>query len=174
MSRQTASSVNFVIRDFRDDDAPAVNRLALAAFEEFRTAYSDWAAMAANISRMSTLATVGELVVAEGAGTIMGAVTYVPPHRPKATFFDNAWPIVRMLAVDPRYRGQGIGGALMQECVGRAKRDGAGVLALHSSPIMTAALGMYREMGFAYVRDGTPVFGVPTSVYVMRLQRGES
>jgi ribosomal protein S18 acetylase RimI-like enzyme len=159
-------SVDLFIRDFREGDTEAVNRLALASFEEFRTAYSDWRAMAANISKMSSLANVGELIVAECDGMIVGAVTYVAPHKPKATFFDKDWAIVRMLAVDPKYRGQGIGGALMQECVRRAKRDRAAVLALHSSPIMTAALQMYRNMGFTYHRDGTPVFGVPTAVYV--------
>jgi ribosomal protein S18 acetylase RimI-like enzyme len=161
--------VGLLIRDFRDNDAEAVNRLALAAFEEFRTAYSDWPAMIANISKMSTLAAVGELVVAEVGPTLVGAVTYVAPHRPKAAFFDSAWPIVRMLAVDPKHRGQGVGAALMKECVRRSKRDGADVLALHSSPIMTAALTMYRDMGFVFHREATPVFGVPTAVYVMQL-----
>jgi ribosomal protein S18 acetylase RimI-like enzyme len=162
--------VSFAIRDFLENDADAVNRLAVAAFAEFRTAYSNWPAMVANLSKMSTLTAVGELIVADRSGMIIGAVTYVAPHRPKAAFFDGAWPIVRMLAVDPKCRGQGIGGALMQECVRRAKRDRAEVLALHSSPIMTAALAMYRDMGFAYRGDGTPVFGVPTAVYVMPLR----
>jgi len=159
--------VSFVIRDFLEKDADAVNHLAVAAFAEFQTAYSDWTAMVANLSKMSTLTAVGELMVAERIGMIIGAVTYVAPHRPKAEFFDGGWPIVRMLVVDPKCRGQGIGSALMQECVRRAKRDGADVLALHSSPIMIAALAMYRDMGFAYRRDGSPVFGVPTAVYVI-------
>jgi ribosomal protein S18 acetylase RimI-like enzyme len=162
--------VSFVIRDFFETEADAVNRVAVAAFEEFRTAYSDWTAMVANLARMSTLAAVGELIVAEHTGTIIGAVTYVAPHRPKAAFFDGAWPVVRMLVVDPTCRGQGIGRALMGECVRRAYRDRADVLALHSSPIMTAALAMYRDMGFVYHGDGTPVFGVPTAVYVLQLQ----
>jgi GNAT superfamily N-acetyltransferase len=169
-SGQRVSTVSFNIRDFRENDADAVNRVALAGFEEFRTDYSDWTAMAANVSKMSTLAAAGELIVAEHAATVIGAVTYVPPYRPKPAFFDSAWPIVRMLVVEPRHRGQGIGAALMQECVRRAKRDRADVLALHSSPIMTAALAMYRDMGFAFHRDGTPVFGVPTAVYLMQLR----
>jgi ribosomal protein S18 acetylase RimI-like enzyme len=163
------NTVNLAIRDFHKEDAEAINRLALASFNEFRTAYSDWTAMAANISKMSSLANVGELIVAEYDGMISGAVTYVGPHRPKAAFFDSDWSIVRMLAVDPKHRGRGVGRALMHECVRRARRDGANVLALHSSPIMTAALAMYREMGFAYAREGTPVLGVPTAVYIMQL-----
>src|SRR5262249_57300705 len=91
-------------------DTEPATRLAVAALEESRPAYSDWMGMVANISNMSTLAAVGELIVAECNGMIIGAVTYVAPDRPKAAFFDGAWPIVRMLVVDPEYRGQGIGG----------------------------------------------------------------
>jgi ribosomal protein S18 acetylase RimI-like enzyme len=125
--------------------------------------------MVANISKMSTLAAIGEIIVAELNSTVIGAVSYVPPNRPKAAFFDSSWPIVRMLVVDPKSRGRGVGRTLMGECVRRAKRDGATVLALHSSPIMTAALTMYRDMGFTFQHDATPVFGVPTAVYLMRL-----
>jgi hypothetical protein len=67
-------------------------RLALAGFEEFRTAYSDWTAMAANVSKMSTLAAAGELIVAERAATIIGAVTYVSPHRPKPACVPHVVP----------------------------------------------------------------------------------
>jgi len=35
---------------------------------------------------------------------------------------------------------------------------------------MTAALAMYRDIGFAYHRDGRPAFGVPTAVYVTPLR----
>jgi len=36
---------------------------------------------------------------------------------------------------------------------GRAERDGAPVIALHTSPIMTVALPMYRRMGFELYYD---------------------
>ena len=76
-----------MLRDYRESDAAAVSRLALAGFEEFRTAYSDWAAMSASISQMPSLAAVGELVVAELDGDLVGAVTYVSPDRPKGPVF---------------------------------------------------------------------------------------
>jgi hypothetical protein len=58
----------------------------------------------------------------------------------------------------------------MGECVRRANRDRACVVALHSSPIMTAAFAMYGDMGFVHHRDGTPVFGEPTAIYVLQLR----
>ena len=158
-----------MVRDFCKTDATAVSRLAVAGFEEFRSAYSDWPAMSASISQMPALATVGEVIVAELDEMLVGAVAYVAPGRPKASFFDTTWPIVRMLVVDPAVRGRGSGRALMEECCRRARRDGSSVIALHTSPIMTVALSMYRRMGFEYQRDAPPIYGVPSAVYLLRM-----
>ena len=42
---------SYVIRDFRSNDAEEVNRVALAAFAEFKDAYSDWSAFSQNIDK---------------------------------------------------------------------------------------------------------------------------
>jgi ribosomal protein S18 acetylase RimI-like enzyme len=157
------------LRNYRETDAATLSRLALAAFREFQSAYSDWAAMSASISQMPSLAAAGELIIAEAGGALLGAVAYVGPERPKAPFFDPQWPIIRMLVVDPAARGRGVGRALMEECCRRARRDGSRVLALHTSPIMTAALAMYRKMGFVFQRDAPPISGVPSAVYLLGL-----
>jgi ribosomal protein S18 acetylase RimI-like enzyme len=157
------------LRDFRAADAAEVDRVALAAFEQFRAHYTDWPAMAANVSRMSSLADQGEIVVAERDGRIVGAVAYVGPGRPKAAHFDRSWPIIRLLVVEPQSRGGGVGRALAEECVRRAKRDGAGAVALHTSPIMTVALSLYLRMGFRRLRDAPPLHGVPYGIYLKEL-----
>ena len=100
-----------------------VNRVALAAFGEFSSKYSDWPALARILGRMSELADSGEIVVAETAANIIGAVAYIPPHQPKAPYFDKAWPIIRSLVVDPPRRMAGVGRALTDECIRRARRD---------------------------------------------------
>jgi hypothetical protein len=90
-----------VLREFDEADAQEINRLAVAAFEEFGHNYSDWPALAAFYGKMSDLAKSGEIVVAEIAANIVGAVAYIPPHRRKAAYFDQAWPVIRSLVVDP-------------------------------------------------------------------------
>jgi len=157
------------LRDFSDADAEAVDRIALAAFTQFKDQYSDWSAMAASVSRMSDLSRHGEIVVAGLGGEVVGAVVYVPPDRPKAEYFDRAWPIIRMLVVDPAARGRGTGRALADECIVRAARDRSPVIALHTSPIMTVALPMYLRMGFEFARKAPPILGVPYAVYLLRL-----
>ncbi|MDR1996666.1 GNAT family N-acetyltransferase [Azonexus sp.] len=158
-----------IIRDFQQSDAPAVNALALRAFEQFKNAYDDWPAFQAKIANMSSLADVGEIVVVEVEGQIVGAVAYIGPGAPKAKFFQPEWPIMRMLVVSPASRGLGIGRALAEECLRRTKRDGASVFALHTSELMRVALPMYQRMGFKWVSDTPAIHGVEYGVYLKEL-----
>jgi ribosomal protein S18 acetylase RimI-like enzyme len=56
-----------------------------------------------------------------------------------------------MLAVAKSARGQGVGKALVNECIRRAKAHGAKALGLHTSDSLRVAIKMYESMGF--VRD---------------------
>ncbi len=158
-----------MLGDYAANDAEAVNRLALAAFDQFKTEYSDWPAMAASVGSMSALAEQGEIIVAEIAGTIAGAAAYIPAHRRKAEYFDQTWPVIRMFVVDPARRGAALGRALSEECVRLARRDGSALIALHTSPIMSVALAMYLRMGFELQYKASPIYGVPYAVYLKRL-----
>lgn len=159
------------IRPYRDEDADAVNALALAAFEQYRGVYRDWETLARGVGSMAAMAGSAELIVAgDAAGALTGAVAYVGPHRaPRADFFAPEWPIIRMLVVDPSARGRGLGRRLTEECIARARRDGAGVIALHTSPAMEVALGLYLRMGFRLERRVPDRFGVPYGVYLKSL-----
>jgi ribosomal protein S18 acetylase RimI-like enzyme len=157
------------IRDFHPDDAAAVNAIALAAFQQYQRRYDDWPAFLQGVGAMSTLAQTSELIVALADGRIAGAVGYVGPERPKPEQFDPRWAIIRLLVVDPAARGRGLGRALTLECIRRAARDRAAVIALHTSPFMTVALEMYLRLGFEPCKESSPVFGAPTTVYLKRL-----
>jgi ribosomal protein S18 acetylase RimI-like enzyme len=137
------------IREYRETDAPALNGVALAAFTQFKDQYSDWPSMAASVSRMSDLASTGEITLAEINGQVVGGVAYVPGGKPKAAYFDQSWPIIRMLVVDPASRGMRLGRTLTEECIRRARRDQAPLIALHTTPIMAVALPMYLSSCFA-------------------------
>jgi len=158
-----------VIRDFQQSDAPQVNGLALRAFEQFKDAYDDWPAFQAKIANMSSLADVGEIIVAEEEGRVVGAVAYVGPGAPKAAFFRPEWPIMRMLVVSPASRGLGIGRALAEECLRRGRRDGASAFALHTSELMQVALPMYQRMGFKWASRAPSIHGVEYGVYLKKL-----
>lgn len=160
-------------RPFSAADSDAVNALALAAFAQYEGVYSDWETLARGVGAMAELAAQGEIVVAEDERGIVGAVAYFAPRTtPRADFFEPDWPIVRMLVVDPAARGRGVGRRLTEECVGRARRDGAAVIALHSSPAMAAALALYLKLGFELERTLPDRFGVPYGLYLLDLRRG--
>jgi GNAT superfamily N-acetyltransferase len=157
------------VRDYEKPDAEALNRIAVSSFSQFRDQYQDWPAMLAGLSKTSDLSATGEVIVAEFDHQLAGAVAYFGPNSQKASFFDQRWPIIRMLVVDPAFRGKGLGRTLTMECIARAKRDNAAVIALHTSPIMTVALPMYLKMGFTKAYDAPPIFGVAYAVYTKAL-----
>ena len=157
------------LRDYESADAENLNRIAVSAFDQFRDHYEDWPAMLAGLSKTSALSASSEIIIAELEDQFAGAVAYFGPNSQKASFFDQRWPIIRMLVVDPAFRGQGIGRVLSNECIARAKRDGLPVIALHTSPIMSIALPMYMKMGFVKAYDAPPIFGVTYAVYTKAL-----
>jgi GNAT superfamily N-acetyltransferase len=157
------------IRDYCGADRERVNEVTLAAFAQLSSYYDDWPAMAAGIGNVAALAERGELIVAEHDNAIIGAVAYIPPRAPKAAYFDPAWPIIRMLVVDPQARGLGAGRALTDACIARARRDGSPIIALHTSPFMAVAPSMYLRMGFTELRDAPPIHGVEYAVYLGQL-----
>ena len=157
------------LRDYQSSDAENLNRIAVSAFDQFQDHYSDWPAMRAGLSKTSDLGVSGEVIIAELQGTFAGAVAYFGPNSEKAAFFDQRWPIIRMLVVDPAFRGKGIGRALSNACIARARRDGSPIIALHTSPIMSVALPMYLKMGFVKAYDAPPIFGVACAVYTKAL-----
>jgi GNAT superfamily N-acetyltransferase len=157
------------VRDYESSDAEDLNRIAVSAFGQFRDHYQDWPAMLAGLSKISALSAAGELIVATHQNRVAGAVAYFGPNSHKAPFFKQGWPIIRMLVVDPAFRGKGLGRALSNECIARAKRDASPVIALHTSPVMAVALAMYLKMGFVKAYDAPPIYGVEYAVYTKAL-----
>ncbi len=114
----------FELRNYIGDDSSMINELALLSFGQFKEHYDDWGAFSKALVKFSELSKDSEIIIATNSErVIIGAVTYVPPHVKKADFFPLNTPIIRMLIVDPNYRGQGVGKALILECINRACRD---------------------------------------------------
>lgn len=157
------------MRDFVPADAEEVDALGVAAFEQYKDCYNDWPALRARIAHLSSLAEHGEIVVAEVDGRIVGSVAYLGPGKPKSPFYQPQWAVMRMLVVAPDAQGHGIGRMLAAECIERARRDQAGVFALHTSAMMKVALPMYLRMGFAWQAEAPTSFGVAYAVYTKTL-----
>lgn len=141
------------IRDARLSDHDAIQAVTLAAYQQYAPLMAaNWEGYRRNILATLADAKPAEQIVAEQDGKVVGAVLLYPP----GTVFSSAkgvqmtlrWPEVRLLAVTPSARGQGIGAALMRECVRRARQGRAAALTLHTTDIMQVAMRMYERMGF--------------------------
>jgi GNAT superfamily N-acetyltransferase len=140
------------IRDEREGEREAIRNVTLAAYEEYAgvVSASFWEEYRRHL--LATVDTQGpvEHIVAELSGTIVGSVLLYPPFWNAYTgaIANVDWPVVRLLAVAPAARGQGVGAALMDECEQRARRMGASLLGLHTADIMRIAMRMYERRGF--------------------------
>jgi GNAT superfamily N-acetyltransferase len=94
-----------------------------------------------------------EVVVAVLDGSVAGTLTYVPGLGPYAEGDDPDAAWIRMLAVAPEFRGRGIGAALVEWCVRRARESGRQRLILHTTDPMNDAQRLYARLGFRRAAD---------------------
>ena len=142
------------IRDARASDRAAIEAVTLSAYEQYAVVMRPtlWVRYRENIVATLAAAPPGTQIVAEEDGRIVGSVLLYPAGAkldpPGAGSVTLAFPEVRLLAVAPSARGQGIGILLMNECVRRARESGAAALTLHTTEMMRAAMRLYERLGF--------------------------
>jgi ribosomal protein S18 acetylase RimI-like enzyme len=147
----------FELRDARDEELDAIAELTLRAYGEYasRMTPAAWSALEGALANALATREPAERIVAVRDGELLGSVMLYPVS---ARAYDGAvpeatWPEVRLLAVSPAARGQGVGEALMKECVRRADAAGADQVGLHTSESMHSAIRMYEKMGFVRVPE---------------------
>jgi predicted N-acetyltransferase YhbS len=149
----------FHLRSATELDHEAIKDVTLAAYQEYAAMLHPMHWQLYRQSIVATLADVrpAEQIVAEQAGSVVGTVLLYPAgavfSSPDGVSGGLSWPEIRLLAVGPEARGQGIGGALVRECVRRAKASGAAAITLHTTDMMAAAMRLYEAMGFERAPD---------------------
>lgn len=148
------------IRDARTEELDDVVRALHLAYQEYipfpmPKAYARaWHAYWQDIGEVRRRLSCTELIVAEFADEIIGTVTLYPDGtRAEGHGWPTGWAGIRLLGVVPEARGQGIGRALTEECLDRARRHGVSVIGLHTNDWMRVAQGMYERMGFQRVPE---------------------
>lgn len=90
-----------------------------------------------------------EIVVAVDGTQIVGCLTYVADHTDPAYEFDDPdGASFRYFAVSPVVQGQGVGKAMVEWCIARARNDGKRRLRIHTLESMPAAQRLYERIGF--------------------------
>ena len=165
------------IRNARPSDRKAIEAITLAAYQQYAALMPElWESYRQNILATLDAAQPDAQIVAEEDGRIVGSVLLYPAGtvfaRPGGGSATLVSPEVRLLAVDPEARGKGVGAALMQACVARARESGTSSLTLHTTEIMQAAMRLYERMGFvrAPELDFEPAPGVVVKGYRLDLK----
>lgn len=126
-------------------------------------------AMLANIGSFAEQKDTQVLVAISAEGELAGGVVYFDDMAGygaggTARAEKNASGI-RLLGVDPRFRGSGIGKALTNACIKLARDSGHPQIILHTTQAMKVAWDLYQKLGFKrstdldFVQEELPVFG---------------
>lgn len=160
------------IREARDDELDIVASLAVDAYAEFAQGMSPdaWSQFAQNIANVRGRLHDAEVLVAIRDGKIVGTVTlYTEWRGAQAGSYG-----MRLLAVPPPERGQGVGQALMEHCIDRARADGKDRVVLTVTVEMESARELTERLGFRRepALDHEPAPGVRVEGYALHLDEG--
>ncbi|MDQ0826874.1 ribosomal protein S18 acetylase RimI-like enzyme [Arthrobacter sp. B2I5] len=163
--------MSVALRRAAPSDFPAVRRIT-------RDAYLRAGHFAADHPYLSVLEDVehraaqAEVWVAEAAGKVVAAVTLTFAGQPYSEIARNGELEFRMLAVDPRHQGAGVGRSVVRAIVEHARLlPGIGAISITSATFMERAHALYRSLGFrrAPERDWY-VPGEDVLLWVFRLE----
>lgn len=160
-----------IVRDAFNHEFNDVTDLIVAAYHEYARDLTpdNWQIMQTNLLKVVEVANQGQLIVAQSDRELVGSVVYCPPGTSDRHIFQPEWASLRMLAVSPPHRGQGIGAQLSGECIRRAKQDKAEIIGLHTSELMLPAIRMYERLGFDRDLELPSRLGIQFWRYVMKL-----
>jgi ribosomal protein S18 acetylase RimI-like enzyme len=147
------------IRAATIDELDTVVKLVKRSYQEFEPLVPDYGFDAWMDSIIEAVVNwSGDLLVAEQDGKIKGTIKFYPD----ATHAGN-WPpgsaCMRILAVSPFCRGQGLGSLLVRECIRRARQHKIPAICLHTAKFMHAARHIYEKMGFRRVPEFDGKYG---------------
>ncbi|MFE3196407.1 GNAT family N-acetyltransferase [Embleya sp. NPDC059237] len=159
------------IRQARPEEYEAVGEVTIAGYAGLVASDQDYVN---DLRKAAHRAENSELLVAvdEHTGEILGTVAFVLPGSPYAEVSREGEGEFRMLAVTPAARGRGIGEALVEACLERARKYHFTAVAISTVWDMRAAHRLYGRMGFhrAPERDWWPVPEVELICYLKDLR----
>jgi ribosomal protein S18 acetylase RimI-like enzyme len=141
------------VRTIHPDEYEEAGRVTRRAYDEFvDPADSDWERYLEEIGDVAGRAGRVPVLVAVESGRVLGSASLETEDENLGDDpIEPGTANIRMLGVDPEARGRGAGRALVDACIGEARRRGKHAVTLHTTADMHAALALYASTGF--VRD---------------------
>lgn len=166
--------MEFKFREGSIKDKEQLKELALSAYGQFEKVLTieNWKKLYLNLESENSYTGILEIAqcfICEIESKIIGVAYLVPSGNPTEIYASN-WSYIRMVGVDPAYRGNGIGKRLTQKCINCAKGNGEQIIALHTSEFMDSARYIYEQLGFKKDKELKPIFGKKYWLYKMNLK----
>ena len=151
------------------EDYPRIAELTVDAYVGDGLAPEDYVPTLADVAARARLAEL--LVARDEDGRIVGSVALVLSGEFGEITASDHEAAFRMLSVDRRARGEGVGELLVRGCVERARAAGKTRMVLSTDVRMTAAHRLYERLGFTRLpeRDWSPIPGVQLLAYALDL-----
>lgn len=160
---------DLLIREARDDELDIVASLIVDAYAEYAARMSPdaWSFFAQDIANVRGRMGDAKLLVAERDDGIIGSVTLYTDWRGAQSGSYS----VRLLAVPPEHRGQGVGRALMDDVIARARAAGVARVVMAAVQEMEVVRDLSGDLGFVRDRslDHEPAPGVRAEGYALTL-----
>jgi ribosomal protein S18 acetylase RimI-like enzyme len=137
------------IREALPGELAAAGELTAAVYRDESLAEATYLPRLADAAARHAADGAWQLIAVDEAGTLVGAAVYTVAGSEFADIASGAEAEIRMLATAGSARGQGVGAALVLDCVRRTREDKRPALVLSTKPQMTAAQRLYTRLGFA-------------------------
>ncbi|UOY06814.1 bifunctional helix-turn-helix transcriptional regulator/GNAT family N-acetyltransferase [Muricauda sp. SCSIO 64092] len=165
---------HYIVRNAKETEFERIGELlvevysALSGFPK-KEEQPQYYEMLRNVGKLTENKNVELLAAVSEQGNIGGAVVYFNDMKDygsggTATQEKNACGF-RLLGVDAKTRGLGIGKMLTEYCVEKGKKSNAETMVIHTTKSMKTAWKMYERLGFKRAQDldfmqgNLPVFG---------------
>ncbi|MET3652915.1 GNAT family N-acetyltransferase [Dyella japonica] len=145
-----------VVREIHPDEHRALGQLMVHVYGNLPgfptpTQQPHYYDMLANIGDFTRIPQAKVLVAVDAGGQVVGGVVYfadITQYGAAMTMSMVDTSAIRLLAVHPSVRGQGVGRQLMEACLQLARDHGHARVVLHTTEAMRVAWNMYERMGF--------------------------
>ncbi|MBF4518240.1 GNAT family N-acetyltransferase [Flavobacterium sp. ANB] len=165
---------NYIIRNANPSEFEEIGKLLISVYSQLEgfpkeNEQPNYYKMLANIGDFTNFPETELLVATDNNDNILGAVVYFNDMQYYgsggiATQQQNSAGF-RLLGVDLKERGKGIGKILTEECIKKATFNKRKQLIIHSTLAMQTAWKMYENLGFKrsedldFMQGELPVFG---------------
>jgi ribosomal protein S18 acetylase RimI-like enzyme len=164
---------HLIFREGLPAEKYSLQLLGIRSYSQFSKllARKDWETMHRflhNDKMWDQLVNNSKTFVCEADDKLVGMAYLVPGNNP-TYLYPADWSYVRLVGVDPAYRGNGIARRLTQMCVDHARKTNEKIVGLHTSEKMQDAIHIYESIGFKLYKEIDPIYGMRYFVYRMDL-----